>query len=140
MRWSGQSLSQLAIQFRIQPERESVTPVITPTTRHHGCSGPLQRAEEEIGLGRRVFTEHLLCAASVLAFASVLFQRGSGSWLRDSWPISPFRVLFLQTRNITSGVPLWHSRLRIQCHRCSSSGCCCGSGSVPGLGTFTCCR
>ena len=32
------------------------------------------------------------------------------------------------------GVPLWCSRLTIQCCHC------CGSGSIPGLGTSMCCR
>ena len=40
----------------------------------------------------------------------------------------------------TEGVPLWHSRLRIQhCHH-SGLGCCCGAGLIPGLWTSTCCR
>ena len=41
---------------------------------------------------------------------------------------------------ITAGVPWWHNRLRIL--YCHCSGVChyCGMGSIPGLGTFTCCR
>ena len=36
-------------------------------------------------------------------------------------------------------VPLWHSGLSTwHCH-CRRSGCCCGTGSVPGPGTSTCC-
>ena len=34
-------------------------------------------------------------------------------------------------------LPLWHSGLRIWCCHCSTSGGCCGSGSVPGPGTST---
>ena len=38
------------------------------------------------------------------------------------------------------GVPWWLSGLRTwHCH-CCSSGYCCDMGSVPGLGTSTCCR
>ena len=38
------------------------------------------------------------------------------------------------------GDPLWCSGLRIQrCHR-HGSGCCCGAGSIPALGTSTCHR
>ena len=33
---------------------------------------------------------------------------------------------------------LWLSRLRIQFCHCSGSGGCCGTGSSPGPGTFTC--
>ena len=33
---------------------------------------------------------------------------------------------------------LWGRGLRIQCCHCSSSGCCCGMGSIPGLGTSAC--
>ena len=37
------------------------------------------------------------------------------------------------------GVPWWLSRFRIcHCH-CCGSGHCCGVGSIPDLGTFTCC-
>ena len=35
---------------------------------------------------------------------------------------------------------LWHSGLRIQHCHCNSLGCCCGMGSVPGLGTSACLR
>ena len=38
------------------------------------------------------------------------------------------------------GVPLWCSGLRIWSCHCSSSGHCCGTGSILGPGTFTCCR
>ena len=41
-----------------------------------------------------------------------------------------FRCL---TVNPFEGVPL-----RNQCYHCSGSGCCCGTGSVPGPGTSTC--
>lgn len=33
---------------------------------------------------------------------------------------------------------LWLSRLRIQCCHFCTLGCCCGEGSIPGLGTYTC--
>ena len=36
------------------------------------------------------------------------------------------------------GVPLWHMRLRIQSCHCSGSGCCHGTGLIPGLGTSIC--
>ena len=37
------------------------------------------------------------------------------------------------------GVPLWCSGLKIwRCH-CSGSGCLCGAGSIPGLGSSACC-
>ena len=36
-------------------------------------------------------------------------------------------------------VPCWLSRLRIQCCHCCGLGCRCGTGSIPGLRTFTCC-
>ena len=43
-------------------------------------------------------------------------------------------------KNPEGGVPLWCIRLSIQhCHY-SSSGCCCGMGSIPGPGISTCCR
>ena len=37
-------------------------------------------------------------------------------------------------------LPVWHSRLRTQHCCCSSSGLCCGTGLIPGLGTTTCHR
>ena len=36
-----------------------------------------------------------------------------------------------ESKELQIGVPWWHSRLRIWC-------CCCGAGSVPGLGTTIC--
>ena len=49
-------------------------------------------------------------------------------------------LMYFHTHDKTaSGVPLYHSRLRIQHCHCSSSGCCCGAGSIPGPGTSTCC-
>ena len=43
-------------------------------------------------------------------------------------------------QNIGIGVPWWLSRLRIwHCH-CCGSGCCCGVGLIPDLGTFSCHR
>ena len=41
-------------------------------------------------------------------------------------------------QNYFPGVLLWHSRLRIQHCHCSSLGCCCVTGSIPGLGTSIC--
>ena len=38
------------------------------------------------------------------------------------------------------GVPWWHSRLRIWYCHCCGLGCYCGMGSIPGPGTFTCCK
>ena len=37
------------------------------------------------------------------------------------------------------GILLWCGGLRIQCGHYSSLGHCCGIGSIPGLGTSTCC-
>ena len=39
-----------------------------------------------------------------------------------------------------AGVPWWLSRLSIQHSPCSGSGHYCGTGSIPGPGTFICCR
>ena len=36
--------------------------------------------------------------------------------------------------------PWWLSRLKIQHCHCCGSGCCCGSVSIPGLGTSACLR
>ena len=36
------------------------------------------------------------------------------------------------------GVPLWHRGLKLQCCHCSSLGCCCGVGLIPGPGTSIC--
>ena len=33
---------------------------------------------------------------------------------------------------------VWHSWLRILCCHCRGSGCCCGVGSVPDPGPYTC--
>jgi len=38
----------------------------------------------------------------------------------------------------SSGGLLCHSGLRIQHCHCSGFGCCHGTGSIPGLGSFTC--
>ena len=38
------------------------------------------------------------------------------------------------------GVPLWHSRVRIQCCHWGGSGLCCGGGQIPGQGISTCHR
>lgn len=38
------------------------------------------------------------------------------------------------------GVLLWHGELRIQHCCCSGSSLCCGTGSILGLGTSTCCK
>ena len=43
---------------------------------------------------------------------------------------------FLMGREACGGVPLWCSGLRIQHCHCSGGGCCCGTGSIPGLGNF----
>ena len=43
-------------------------------------------------------------------------------------------------KNLTVGVLLWCSGLRIQHCHCSSWGCCCGTGSVSGPGTCMCHR
>ena len=40
--------------------------------------------------------------------------------------------------NLLDGVLWWRSGLRIQHCDCSNSGYCCGSGSIPGPGSFTC--
>ena len=40
-------------------------------------------------------------------------------------------------KSIKIGVPWWHNGLRIQGCHCSSLGCCCGTGSIPGLGIST---
>ena len=41
---------------------------------------------------------------------------------------------------IETGVPWWLGKLKIwHCH-CCGWGCCCGTGSIPGLGTATCHR
>ena len=46
----------------------------------------------------------------------------------------------LLNNNFKAGVLLQHRGLRIRhCHS-SNWGCCCGAGSIPGLGTFTCCE
>ena len=50
------------------------------------------------------------------------------------------KLNFLRKHNIigikkeSRGVPLWHNRLRTLHCDCSHSGCCCGMGSIPGLG------
>ena len=38
----------------------------------------------------------------------------------------------------TRGVSLWHGWLRIRHFYCRGEGCCCGEGSIPGLGASTC--
>ena len=38
------------------------------------------------------------------------------------------------------GVPTWLSMFRIQHCHCCTFGYSCGTGSIPGLGTFTCHR
>lgn len=40
-------------------------------------------------------------------------------------------------KNKNRGVLWWLSGLRISCCYCSGSGCSCGMGSAPGLGTYT---
>ena len=35
-----------------------------------------------------------------------------------------------RNKNVWLKVPLWHSRLRIQCCHWSGLGCCCGMGSI----------
>ena len=39
-----------------------------------------------------------------------------------------FSCFILAIRILPSGALLWHSRLMIQCHHCSCSGCYCGAG------------
>lgn len=43
------------------------------------------------------------------------------------------------TKNYKTRVPLWLSKLRIWCCHCCGLGCCCGTSSIPGPGTCTCC-
>lgn len=120
VRWSGQSPSKLAIRLHISSESESVMPAIMPTTQHHGsCWGPMTASYGRNRFGverwRSYVTENLPCASQalclldtyyvpgpVLAFASVFFQGRIRIVVEGPWPISAFRVLFLQTRNITS--------------------------------------
>ena len=33
---------------------------------------------------------------------------------------------------------MWHRGLKLQCCHCSSLGCCCGVGLIPGPGTSIC--
>ena len=47
---------------------------------------------------------------------------------------------YQKTKENELGVPLWCSRLRIQCGHCSGLGHCCDTVSVPGLGTSACHR
>ena len=57
-------------------------------------------------------------------------------------PAMRYRVPLGDDENILKlvvGAPLWHSRLRNWHCRCSSSSHCCSAGSIPGLGTSTCC-
>ena len=44
------------------------------------------------------------------------------------------------TTESNRGVPLWHSGSKTQHSHCGGSGCCCGMGSIPGLGTSLCLR
>ena len=44
----------------------------------------------------------------------------------------------MRQKGKVAGILLWLSRLRIQCCQSSGLGCCCGAGSIPGLGTSTC--
>lgn len=49
-----------------------------------------------------------------------------------------FKVTVLSYNLQLLGVPLCHSSLRIWHDHCSSLGHCCGTGCIPGLGSFTC--
>ena len=51
----------------------------------------------------------------------------------------PFLICSSIQRTKTLGVPWWLRRLRIQHCHCCSSGLRCGAGSIPDLGTSTCC-
>ena len=46
----------------------------------------------------------------------------------------------LALKNSAAGVPWWWSGLRIRHCHCSSLGCCCGTGLIPGPRIYTCCR
>ena len=55
------------------------------------------------------------------------------------WTDKKRKLVYLTSRD-ENGVPWWLSWLRIwHCH-CCGWGCCCGVGSVPGLGPSTCGR
>ena len=51
---------------------------------------------------------------------------------------SQIEVFRNTSRNYVTRVPLWRSKLRIQCCHYSGLGHSCGSGLIPGLGTSTC--
>ena len=46
----------------------------------------------------------------------------------------------MHTKKRPHGVPWWLSGLRIWCCHCCGSSCCCGTGLIPGLETYTCHR
>ena len=61
---------------------------------------------------------------------SLSYNRNSPSWPVWSVQVGGFK-------SIQSGVPWWHSRLRIQHCHCNVLGHCSGTGSVLGPGTST---
>ena len=68
---------------------------------------------------------HLLCVIAALYFSVYIGKESS------------FLKIYFKK---ASRVPMLLSRLRIwHCH-CSSSGCCCVLGLIPGPGTSACCR
>ena len=59
--------------------------------------------------------------------------------LKFDFPLWSNSILFLQIKIQFTRILWWLRGSRTpHCH-CSSTGCCCGVGSVPGLGTFACC-
>ena len=71
-----------------------------------------------------------------------IFWNYIGEKLLDIGLDNKFLVMAPKAQAIKAkiGVPLLCSGLRVwRCH-CTSSGCCCGTGSIPGPGTSSCCR
>ena len=58
------------------------------------------------------------------------------SWREKKKPLAYQNHLLLIKVQI--GVPLWYSGLRTQHCHCSTSGKCCGTGSIPGPEPYIC--
>ena len=94
---------------------------------------------------QQLFEPALWNSGKVMEAEAYSLKTKSGGHRKSCVPRSP-TVTRLQNINgkkkkkIPSGVPLWHSGLRIlHCH-CSSSGHCCDTGLIPRLGIYTCYR
>ena len=88
-------------------------------------------------LSRAIITSSTITNEGLSCTKCLWWKTRQGPILKEL-PFS--NVLKAKEKENNKGIPLWHSRLKIQHCHCSSSDHCCGVRLISGLGTFACHR